>query len=83
MARFKNVDLARRYHISEATVRNWVKMTQAGRLSLTLESQGGRQLVADTPGNIEIIEKLVEENRKYRNAKFARTISPSPEFYKV
>lgn len=83
MTYFKNVDLASKYNISEATVRNWVKTTKEGKLNLTLHEEKGRTYVANVPGNIKIIEKLVLANKKYRNSKSAKTVTPKPEFYKL
>jgi uncharacterized SAM-dependent methyltransferase len=83
MTHFKNVELASRYNISEATVRNWVKMAKAGKLELTLSTDKGRSYVANLASNIPIIERLVEENRKYRNSRSAKTISPRAQFYRL
>lgn len=83
MTYFKNVDLASKYNISEATVRNWVKTTKEGKLNLTLHEEKGRTYVANVPSNIRVIEKLVSENKKYRNSKAAKTVTPKPEFYKL
>jgi uncharacterized SAM-dependent methyltransferase/transposase len=83
MTYFKNVELADRYNISESTVRNWVKMAKEGKLGLELSSENGRSYVANLPSNIPTIEKLVEENRKYRNTRSAKTVTPRPEFYEV
>jgi uncharacterized SAM-dependent methyltransferase/transposase len=82
MTYFKNVELADRYNISEATVRNWVKMTREGKLELTLAQEKGRHYVADIPRNMPIIERLIEGNKKYRNSKSVKTVSPRPQFYK-
>lgn len=81
MTYFKNVELAERYNISEATVRNWVKMTREAKLELTLVHEKGRYYVANTPRNLSVIEKLVEGNKKYRNSKSAKTVKPRPQFY--
>lgn len=83
MTYFKNVELADRYNISEATVRNWVKMTREGKLELTLVHEKERYYVANTPRNLSIIEKLVEGNKKYRNSRSAKTVKPRPQFYKL
>lgn len=83
MTYFKNVDLASKYNISEATVRNWVKTTKEGKLNLTLHEEKGRTYVANDPGNLKVIEKLVAENKKYRNSKAAKTVTPKPEFYEL
>lgn len=83
MTYFKNVELASKYNISEATVRNWIKMAKQNKLGLTLNNTSGRSYVANVPSNIPIIEKLVETNRKYRNSLSSKTISPRPQFYSV
>lgn len=83
MTYFKNVELASKYNISESTVRNWVKMAKQGKLSLVLSDENGRSYVANLPSNMPIIERLVAENKKYRNSLSARTVKPSAEFYKV
>lgn len=83
MTYFKNVDLASKYNISEATVRNWVKTTKEGKLNLVLHEENGRTYVANEPSNLKIIEKLVSDNKKYRNTKASKTVTPKPEFYKL
>jgi uncharacterized SAM-dependent methyltransferase len=83
MTYFKNVELANRYSVSESTVRNWVKMTNEGKLELTLVHHEGHSYVAKSTSNIPIIKRLVGENRKYRNTRSTKTITPRPEFYKI
>ncbi|HKX24373.1 MAG TPA: L-histidine N(alpha)-methyltransferase [Candidatus Saccharimonadales bacterium] len=78
---FKNTELASRYNISEATVRNWVKSARDGKLALILTQQRGRFYVANEISNIPIIEDLVKSNRKYRNTLTSRTVSPSAELF--
>ncbi|HEV2403768.1 MAG TPA: L-histidine N(alpha)-methyltransferase, partial [Candidatus Saccharimonadales bacterium] len=83
MKYYKNVELAEKYHISEATVRKWVKATQDGKLPLELHREGGRLYVARTPGNMPVVEKLIQTNRKYRNSLTAKQVSPRPRFYEL
>jgi uncharacterized SAM-dependent methyltransferase len=83
MLYFKNTELAEKYHISEGTVRNWIKASKSGKLALTLSSVGKREYVANTANNIATVERLVEKHRKYRNTKAVKTITPKPEFYKL
>jgi uncharacterized SAM-dependent methyltransferase/transposase len=80
---FKNVELAQKYSVSESTVRNWVRMAKQGKLELVLSAASGRLYVANSPSNMPIIDKLVEENRKYRNSLAAKSIAPRPQFYEV
>lgn len=83
MTYFKNTELAARYNISESTVRNWIKMSKSGKLGLALVNEKGKTYVANSAGNIPLIEKLVEKNRKYRNSLAAKVITPQPKFYQV
>jgi len=83
MSYFKNVELAAKHNISESTVRNWVKMAREGKLELALSEEKGKHYVANLPSNIPIIERLVEENKKYRNTRSAKTVTPKPEFYEL
>lgn len=80
---FKNVELADCYSIGESTVRNWIKLAKDGRLPLKLQKVNGRVHIAKLNSNIEIIEKLLVQNKKYRNSRAVKTISPKPEFYRV
>lgn len=81
MPYFKNVELARRYNIGESTVRNWIRLTKDGKLKLTIIEVGGHQYVANTPRNILIIKKLVQNNKKYRNSLSLKITTPSTRFY--
>lgn len=84
MLHFKNIELSKKYRISLGTVRNWIEAAQSGRLNLTLHSgKDGKAYIANTPGNILTIERLVKDRKKYRNTKAVKTITPRPEFYKV
>jgi uncharacterized SAM-dependent methyltransferase len=83
MLYFKNTELAERYHISEGTVRNWIKAARSGKLDLTLSEDKERLYVANTASNLAMVERLVEKHRKYRNSKAVKTITPKPEFYKL
>jgi len=83
MTRFKNVELAHRYSIAESTVRNWIKLAKDGKLELDLADHRGHSYVAITSSNIALIEKLVEDNRKYRNSRSVKTLTPKPQFYEL
>lgn len=83
MSYFRNVELARKYRISEGTVRNWIKTTRDGKLDLTLHDEDGKSYIANVPNNAKIIEKLVEDHRKYRNTIALKAIEPKPAFYET
>jgi uncharacterized SAM-dependent methyltransferase len=80
---FKNTELAARYNISEATVRNWVKTAKDGKLQLDLVEHEGRTYVTKSSSNIPLIETLVKQNRKYRNSLAVKTVEPNREFFKI
>jgi uncharacterized SAM-dependent methyltransferase len=84
MRYFKNSELARMYGISEKTVRNWIKSAQAGNLELDLYAgTKGRVHIAETIKNDQLIQKLVNINKKYTNSRTHKVISFPPEFYKT
>lgn len=83
MKYFKNVELAKIYHVSEKAVRNWIEATAGGKLGLELYEQNGRQVIANTTKNQLIIEGLVEEGRKYRNSRSVKEVTPRPDFYSL
>jgi hypothetical protein len=80
---FKNVELAKKYHISLGTVRNWIDAAQAGKLNLVLHTKDGRLFMANTASNVVAIEQLVEKRKKYRNTKAIKQLTPRPEFYRL
>lgn len=79
----RNVDITKQYPISESAVRKWIKAAQDGKLNLTLINVGGREYVANTTSNTAIMQQLVEDHRKYRNAIAAKVVTPQPKFYKL
>jgi uncharacterized SAM-dependent methyltransferase len=83
MKYYKNTELARIYHVSEKSVRNWVDAARQDKLELLLHNENGKTYVANVPSNLKVIEKLVNNNRKYRNFLTAKTVTPRPEFYKT
>lgn len=83
MLYFKNVELAEKYHVSEGSVRNWLKEAEQGKINLELYKKGNRQYVANTTSNLAVIDALIEKRKKYRNTKSIKNISPKAEFYKL
>lgn len=83
MLYLKNSDLAKKYHISLGTVRNWIDAAQKGKLDLVLYTEGQKHYIANTDTNASTIEKLIAANRKYRNSRSSRVVEPDPTFYKV
>ncbi len=83
MQYFRNYELAKLYHVSQATVGKWVEAAKQGKLGLTLSTKEGKTYVANTVNNTSIIEQLVADRRKYRNHKAAKTIEPQARFYEL
>jgi len=81
MIYFKNSEITKTYHVALNTVLNWMKATQKGKLDLELVTKGERTYIANTAHNLQIIERLASERKKYRNGLSARTITPKPLFY--
>jgi uncharacterized SAM-dependent methyltransferase len=81
MMYLKNTELAKSFQVSLGTVRNWIEAAQSGKLDITLMEVEGKTYVANTAHNMSIIDRLVQEHRKYRNTKAAKLIAPLPEFY--
>jgi len=83
MKYFRNTELAKIYHVSEKSVRNWIEATQAGKLDLQLHQEKDKFFVANVNSNTALIEKLVEKGKKFKNKRGFRAISPADDFYKI
>ncbi|HSX33350.1 MAG TPA: L-histidine N(alpha)-methyltransferase [Candidatus Saccharimonadales bacterium] len=83
MKYFKNTELAKLYHVSEKSVRNWVDAAVAGKLKLELHEHNGKRFIANTAQNTEVVEGLVEKGKKYKNRRAYKTVTPQAEFYEV
>lgn len=71
------------YPISEKAVRNWIAAAKEGKLELALYEKGDKTYIANTSQNAAIIEKLVEERRKFVNSRGRKTVKPKSEFYEI
>ncbi|HEY5805811.1 MAG TPA: L-histidine N(alpha)-methyltransferase [Candidatus Saccharimonadales bacterium] len=83
MLYFKKAELAETYNVSEKTVTNWIREAKDGKLDLELHEEQGRAWIFNTTRNIELIEQLVEERKKFRNSRGFRAVSPKPKFYEL
>lgn len=83
MQYFKNVELAKRYPVSEKAVRNWIEAVKKGKLDLTLYETSARSYIANTPKNLSKIETIIKSRRKYLNKRTRKTIQPHAQFYNV
>lgn len=83
MKYFKNTELAKLYHVSEKSVRNWIQAAQAGKLDLELHEENGRSYIANTSENTRNIEQLAEKGKKYKNSRGYSGVTPTKDFYKL
>ena len=82
MLYFKNTELAEKYHVSLRTVLNWIEAAKQGKLELELYSQDDDKVhIANSSKNVAVIEKIVEDRKKYRNSRGFKVIHPKPELY--
>lgn len=83
MQYFKNSDLTKTYPISEKAIRNWIASAKDHKLDLELHEDDGKHYIADTSKNAAIIERLVNERKKYVNSKARKTVKPRDVFYEI
>lgn len=80
---YTNRNLAYTYHVSVATVYNWIEAAKNGKLDLELYDHNGKTYVRKSAKNIGTLERLVEERKKYRPRHAVKEITPRPEFYNI
>jgi hypothetical protein len=80
---FKNTQLAKLYHVSEKSIRNWIEAAKNGKLDLELFDQEGKFYIANVTKNTSVIETLVEKGKKYKNRRGFRVVTPTDEFYNL
>lgn len=83
MLHFSNQELAKNFHVSVRTVRNWIDAAKEGKLDLILHEQGKRTYIANTSKNIATIKQLAEKNKKYRPLRSHKIVTPKPAFYNL
>ncbi|MBK3640468.1 L-histidine N(alpha)-methyltransferase [Streptomyces sp. MBT33] len=67
--------------MSDSTAKKWLKEAKEGKLKLDLVKDGKRTYVAQTSGNIETLEKLASERKKFRTRANNKVVLPQPDFY--
>jgi uncharacterized SAM-dependent methyltransferase len=81
MKYFKNTELARLYHVSEKSVRNWIDAAQSGKLDIKLHQEKNKYYIANIAQNTKLIEGLVKRGKKYKNTRGLKLIVPADKFY--
>jgi uncharacterized SAM-dependent methyltransferase len=80
---FKNIELVKLYNVSDKAVRNWIVLSEQGKVNLKLCHENNKAYIADTLFNQRVIDELVAKGRKYRNKLSHRDITPKANFYKI
>ncbi len=83
MKYFKNTELAKSYHVSEKSVRNWIDAAKQQKLDLQLIEAEGKTYIANTTKNVTLISQLVTKGEKYKNKRGYKLLTPLPEFYEL
>jgi len=83
MKKFKNVELAKLYRVSEKTIRNWIDAAKRQSLNLRLISEKNKYYIADTESNHLTLKSLSDRGRKFQNRRAFTQVRPTKEFYEV
>ena len=83
MLYFKHQELVDRYHVSLKTVHNWIDGAKQGKIELELYDANSRTYVSNNASNLNELERLVEQGKKYRNSRFHKVATPTKEFYEL
>lgn len=81
MVYFKHSELVENYRVSLKTIHNWIDAAKQGKVDLRLHQENGKTYIANSPGNVAILENLANKGKKYRNTRHQKIITPKPEFY--
>lgn len=83
MKYFKNTELAKLYHVSEKSVRNWIDAAEQGKIDLQLYEFNTKKYITNTSKNITLVEELVNKGKKYKNKRGYKVVTPSEQFYEI
>ncbi len=83
MLYYKNSEVAKKYKVSKATVGHWVAAALKSGNNLGIVTVNGKQYIAQTEHNDNILQQLSHKGQKFKNKSVLRKISPQPEFYEI
>ncbi|HEY5806135.1 MAG TPA: L-histidine N(alpha)-methyltransferase [Candidatus Saccharimonadales bacterium] len=83
MKYFKNTELAKLYHVSEKSIRNWIDAAESGKLDLQLYEEKGKFYITNITKNTKLIEELVKRGKKFKNTRGYKVAKPTEDFYKL
>ncbi|MEM1312265.1 MAG: hypothetical protein AAGF07_02260, partial [Patescibacteria group bacterium] len=84
MSILRNVQIAKKYNVTPATVGNWIEQAKNNKLDLDITTVNGRTYIEDTPQNHLELQRLKQKGAKYR-AKQAGVlkVKVDPKIYEV
>jgi hypothetical protein len=83
MPNLKNVEIARKYNISEAAVTGWIKDSQNKLNNLQLEKVKNKFQVIDNEHNQAELQRLSDNGKKYRALTSYKKVYVGDEFYQI
>lgn len=83
MSLLRNIDIAKKYQVSPATVQNWINYTLEKKLDLELTKVNGRTFIEDTEANEQKILKIRAQGVKFRSKNNVLKVIPDPKLYQT
>ncbi|MEM1312321.1 MAG: L-histidine N(alpha)-methyltransferase [Patescibacteria group bacterium] len=80
---FKNVEIASKYNISQATVVKWIQDSNSNKNNLQLITYNKKLRVIDNEHNHAELTRLSLEGQKFRTTSSFIKTQPHPDFYKI
>lgn len=81
MAILKNIDIAKKFGVSPATVKNWITYAKQEKIQLDLTKIMGRFFIKDTQQNLDRLTKLKTKGVKFRSRSKPAEIHLNPVLY--
>jgi uncharacterized SAM-dependent methyltransferase len=84
MAILRNIQIAKKYNVTPATVGNWIEQARNNKINLDLTSVKGKFYLEDTPQNHLELERLKKQGVKFRSKQSSiLKVEVSPSLYKI
>lgn len=83
MKYFKNVEISKMYGVSLNAVGHWVEGAKEGKVALKVVKDKDRFFILNTQQNLNLMQEMTDNGKKYKNKKAFKIITPTKEFYSV
>ncbi len=83
MSILRNIDVAKKYGVSPATVKNWIEYALDDKFQLDLVKIGKRVFIEDSAINASRLTKLKSQGARFRSRSDFQIVEPSPKFYEI